>query len=64
MWGSGLLGTWGSGGVRGAASLLVFNDPFLLEAVIPVGTVGTIHYQLASLPFTSGLSLGLDLDVS
>ncbi|XP_035200009.1 BPI fold-containing family B member 4-like [Oxyura jamaicensis] len=40
------------------------NIQFLgtLNAVIPVGTVGTIHYQLASLPFTSGLSLGLDLD--
>ncbi|NXT29960.1 BPIB4 protein, partial [Syrrhaptes paradoxus] len=33
-----------------------------LNAVIPVGTVGTIHYQLASLPFTSGKFLGLDLD--
>ncbi|KFZ69324.1 BPI fold-containing family B member 4, partial [Podiceps cristatus] len=33
-----------------------------LNAVIPVGTAGTIHYQLASLPFTSGLYLGLDLD--
>ncbi|NXA18206.1 BPIB4 protein, partial [Ibidorhyncha struthersii] len=33
-----------------------------LNAVIPVGTVGTIHYHLASLPFTSGLFLGLDLD--
>ncbi|NXY77170.1 BPIB4 protein, partial [Glareola pratincola] len=33
-----------------------------LNAVIPVGTAGTIHYQLASLPFTSGLFLGLDLD--
>uniref|UniRef100_A0A663EC28 Lipid-binding serum glycoprotein N-terminal domain-containing protein n=1 Tax=Aquila chrysaetos chrysaetos TaxID=223781 RepID=A0A663EC28_AQUCH len=31
-------------------------------SVIPVGTAGTIHYQLASLPFTSGLFLGLDLD--
>ncbi|NWZ25404.1 BPIB4 protein, partial [Asarcornis scutulata] len=40
------------------------NIQFLgtLNAVIPVGTVGTIHYQLASLPFTSGLFLGLDLD--
>uniref|UniRef100_A0A8C4XJ64 Lipid-binding serum glycoprotein N-terminal domain-containing protein n=1 Tax=Falco tinnunculus TaxID=100819 RepID=A0A8C4XJ64_FALTI len=35
---------------------------FLCEAVIPVGTAGTIHYRLASLPFTSGLFLGLDLD--
>ncbi|NXK48535.1 BPIB4 protein, partial [Chauna torquata] len=35
-----------------------------LNAVLPVGTVGTIHYQLASLPFTSGLFLGLDLDGS
>ncbi|XP_025912605.1 BPI fold-containing family B member 4-like [Apteryx rowi] len=33
-----------------------------LNAVIPVGTAGTIQYQLASLPFTSGLFLGLDLD--
>ncbi|NXX41735.1 BPIB4 protein, partial [Tricholaema leucomelas] len=33
-----------------------------LNAVIPVGTAGTIHYQLASLPFTSGLFLGMDLD--
>ncbi|XP_026718197.1 BPI fold-containing family B member 4-like [Athene cunicularia] len=33
-----------------------------LNAVIPVGTAGTIHYQLASLPFTSGLFLRLDLD--
>ncbi|NXN24649.1 BPIB4 protein, partial [Nycticryphes semicollaris] len=33
-----------------------------LNEVIPVGTAGTIHYQLASLPFTSGLFLGLDLD--
>uniref|UniRef100_A0A672TWF1 BPI fold containing family B member 3 n=1 Tax=Strigops habroptila TaxID=2489341 RepID=A0A672TWF1_STRHB len=33
-----------------------------LNAVIPVGTAGTIHYQLASLPFTSGSFLGLDLD--
>ncbi|KAK4812683.1 hypothetical protein QYF61_012193 [Mycteria americana] len=33
-----------------------------LNAVIPVGTAGTIHYRLASLPFTSGLFLGLDLD--
>ncbi|KAM9218821.1 BPI fold-containing family B member 4-like [Leptosomus discolor] len=33
-----------------------------LNAVIPVGTAGTIHYRLASLPFTSGLYLGLDLD--
>ncbi|XP_068006291.1 LOW QUALITY PROTEIN: BPI fold-containing family B member 4-like [Melanerpes formicivorus] len=33
-----------------------------LNAVIPVGTAGTIHYQLASLPFTSGLVLGMDLD--
>ncbi|KFP91960.1 BPI fold-containing family B member 4, partial [Apaloderma vittatum] len=33
-----------------------------LNAVVPVGTAGTIHYQLASLPFTSGLFLGLDLD--
>ncbi|NXW42529.1 BPIB4 protein, partial [Nyctiprogne leucopyga] len=32
------------------------------NAVIPVATAGTIHYQLASLPFTSGLFLGLDLD--
>uniref|UniRef100_A0A493SVR5 BPI fold containing family B member 4 n=1 Tax=Anas platyrhynchos platyrhynchos TaxID=8840 RepID=A0A493SVR5_ANAPP len=40
------------------------NIQFLgtLNAVIPVGTVGTIHYQLASLPFTSGLYLGMDLD--
>ncbi|NXG67383.1 BPIB4 protein, partial [Hemiprocne comata] len=36
------------------------NNTF--RAVIPVGTAGTIHYQLASLPFTSGLFLGLDLD--
>ncbi|NXT03225.1 BPIB4 protein, partial [Jacana jacana] len=33
-----------------------------LNEVFPVGTAGTIHYQLASLPFTSGLFLGLDLD--
>ncbi|XP_008947885.1 PREDICTED: BPI fold-containing family B member 4-like [Merops nubicus] len=33
-----------------------------LNVVIPVGTVGTIHYQLASLPFTAGSFLGLDLD--
>ncbi|NWX00065.1 BPIB4 protein, partial [Caloenas nicobarica] len=33
-----------------------------LNAMTPVGTAGTIHYQLASLPFTSGLFLGLDLD--
>ncbi|NXI40589.1 BPIB4 protein, partial [Galbula dea] len=33
-----------------------------LNAVIPVGTAGMVHYQLASLPFTSGLFLGLDLD--
>ncbi|KFP75242.1 BPI fold-containing family B member 4, partial [Acanthisitta chloris] len=33
-----------------------------LNAVIPVGTAGTIHYQLASVPFTSGKFLGLDLD--
>ncbi|NWW46985.1 BPIB4 protein, partial [Pedionomus torquatus] len=33
-----------------------------LNAVIPVGTAGTIHYQLASLPFTSGMFLGMDLD--
>ncbi|NWU89561.1 BPIB4 protein, partial [Upupa epops] len=33
-----------------------------LNAVIPVGTAGTIHYQLASLPYTSGVSLRLDLD--
>lgn len=38
---------------------------FLLsEVMTPVGTAGTIHYQLASLPFTSGLFLELDLDVS
>ncbi|NXM69640.1 BPIB4 protein, partial [Serilophus lunatus] len=33
-----------------------------LNAVIPVGTLGTIHYQLASIPYTSGKFLGLDLD--
>ncbi|XP_075294476.1 BPI fold-containing family B member 4 isoform X2 [Opisthocomus hoazin] len=33
-----------------------------LNAVIPVGAAGTIHYQLASLPFTSGSFLGMDLD--
>ncbi|NXW62144.1 BPIB4 protein, partial [Eurystomus gularis] len=33
-----------------------------LNAVVPVGTAGTIHYQLASLPFTSGSFLGMDLD--
>ncbi|NWX16882.1 BPIB4 protein, partial [Aegotheles bennettii] len=33
-----------------------------LNAVIPVGTAGTIHYQLASLPFASGSFLSLDLD--
>ncbi|NXL61286.1 BPIB4 protein, partial [Chordeiles acutipennis] len=32
------------------------------NAVIPVATAGTIHYQLASLPSTSGLFLRLDLD--
>uniref|UniRef100_A0A8C5NRT5 Lipid-binding serum glycoprotein N-terminal domain-containing protein n=1 Tax=Junco hyemalis TaxID=40217 RepID=A0A8C5NRT5_JUNHY len=31
-------------------------------SVIPVGTAGTIHYQLASIPYTSGKFLGLDLD--
>uniref|UniRef100_A0A8C3Q7W6 Uncharacterized protein n=1 Tax=Geospiza parvula TaxID=87175 RepID=A0A8C3Q7W6_GEOPR len=31
-------------------------------SVIPVGTAGTIHYQLASIPYTSGRFLGLDLD--
>uniref|UniRef100_A0A8C9NMU7 Lipid-binding serum glycoprotein N-terminal domain-containing protein n=1 Tax=Serinus canaria TaxID=9135 RepID=A0A8C9NMU7_SERCA len=35
---------------------------FLCAAVIPVGTAGTIHYQLASIPYTSGKFLGLDLD--
>ncbi|XP_027501997.1 BPI fold-containing family B member 4-like [Corapipo altera] len=35
-----------------------------LNAVIPVGTAGTIHYQLASIPYTSGKFLGLDLDGS
>uniref|UniRef100_A0A8C6J4G0 Lipid-binding serum glycoprotein N-terminal domain-containing protein n=1 Tax=Melopsittacus undulatus TaxID=13146 RepID=A0A8C6J4G0_MELUD len=38
------------------------EDPSPHAAVIPVGTAGTIHYQLASLPFTSGSFLGLDLD--
>uniref|UniRef100_A0A8B9FI44 Lipid-binding serum glycoprotein N-terminal domain-containing protein n=1 Tax=Amazona collaria TaxID=241587 RepID=A0A8B9FI44_9PSIT len=38
------------------------EDPSPRAAVIPVGTAGTIHYQLASLPFTSGSFLGLDLD--
>ncbi|NWH75899.1 BPIB4 protein, partial [Piaya cayana] len=33
-----------------------------LNAVVPVGKTGMIHYQLASLPFTSGLFLGMDLD--
>ncbi|NXX14845.1 BPIB4 protein, partial [Podargus strigoides] len=33
-----------------------------LNAVIPVGTAGMIHYKLASLPFTSGLFLAMDLD--
>ncbi|KFQ27306.1 BPI fold-containing family B member 4, partial [Mesitornis unicolor] len=33
-----------------------------VNAVIPVGTAGTIHYQLASLPFASSLFLRLDLD--
>nr|XP_005499735.1 BPI fold-containing family B member 4 [Columba livia] len=33
-----------------------------LNVMTPVGTAGTIHYQLASLPFTSGLFLELDLD--
>ncbi|NXF11173.1 BPIB4 protein, partial [Smithornis capensis] len=33
-----------------------------LNAVIPVGTAGTIHYQLASIPYISGKFLGLDLD--
>ncbi|NXJ89691.1 BPIB4 protein, partial [Corythaixoides concolor] len=33
-----------------------------VNAVVPVGTAGTIHYRLANLPFTSGLSLVLDLD--
>lgn len=34
------------------------------EAVAPVGSTGTIHYRLASLPYTSGSLLGFDLDVS
>ncbi|KFQ02482.1 BPI fold-containing family B member 4, partial [Haliaeetus albicilla] len=33
-----------------------------LLGTLNVGAAGTIHYQLASLPFTSGLFLGLDLD--
>ncbi|TRZ20802.1 hypothetical protein HGM15179_006280 [Zosterops borbonicus] len=33
-----------------------------LNAVLPVGRAGTIHYQLASIPYTSGKFLGLDLD--
>ncbi|NXS64002.1 BPIB4 protein, partial [Brachypteracias leptosomus] len=33
-----------------------------LNAVVPVGSAGTIHYQLASLPFTSDSILGMDLD--
>ncbi|NXV82737.1 BPIB4 protein, partial [Atlantisia rogersi] len=33
-----------------------------LNSVIPLGAAGTIHYQMASLPFTSGLFLGLHLD--
>ncbi|NXE56597.1 BPIB4 protein, partial [Casuarius casuarius] len=33
-----------------------------LNAVIPLGTAGTIQYQLARLPFTSGSFLALDLD--
>ncbi|NWS74129.1 BPIB4 protein, partial [Crotophaga sulcirostris] len=35
-----------------------------INSVVPVGKAGTIHYQLANLPFTSGLFLGLDLDGS
>uniref|UniRef100_A0A663N978 Lipid-binding serum glycoprotein N-terminal domain-containing protein n=1 Tax=Athene cunicularia TaxID=194338 RepID=A0A663N978_ATHCN len=41
---------------------IVIEDCLCILAVIPVGTAGTIHYQLASLPFTSGLFLRLDLD--
>ncbi|NXM57687.1 BPIB4 protein, partial [Illadopsis cleaveri] len=33
-----------------------------LNAVLPVGGVGTIHYQLVNIPYTSGKFLGLDLD--
>ncbi|NWI93546.1 BPIB4 protein, partial [Pitta sordida] len=33
-----------------------------LNAVIPVGKTGTVHYQLASIPYTSGKFLGLDFD--
>ncbi|NXT74469.1 BPIB4 protein, partial [Zapornia atra] len=33
-----------------------------LNSVIPLGAAGTVHYQLANLPFISGLFLGLDLD--
>lgn len=45
--------------IPGAVTILL-----LCVAVIPVGTAGTIHYQLASIPYTSGKFLGLDLDVS
>ncbi|KAK2520770.1 BPI fold-containing family B member 4 [Columba guinea] len=38
------------------------NSSQLNAVMTPVGTAGTIHYQLASLPFTSGLFLELDLD--
>ncbi|NWR65662.1 BPIB4 protein, partial [Bucorvus abyssinicus] len=33
-----------------------------VSAVAPVGSAGTIHYRLASLPYTSGSLLGFDLD--
>ncbi|NWI71031.1 BPIB4 protein, partial [Todus mexicanus] len=33
-----------------------------LNLVTPVGTAGTVHYQLASTPFASSLYLRLDLD--
>lgn len=54
-------------GVREVVLLLIPGAGmilFLCAAVIPVGTAGTIHYQLASIPYTSGKFLGLDLDVS
>lgn len=42
----------------------VLTVSFLGKAVAPVGSTGTIHYRLASLPYTSGSLLGFDLDVS
>uniref|UniRef100_A0A8C4JBR0 Lipid-binding serum glycoprotein N-terminal domain-containing protein n=1 Tax=Dromaius novaehollandiae TaxID=8790 RepID=A0A8C4JBR0_DRONO len=41
---------------------VIIEDCLCIFAVIPLGTAGTIQYQLARLPFTSGSFLGLDLD--